>query len=45
MNHCEKKKQRMTKYGLIMIMLLTMTGHMLYVCLDDKYFCIHPDRR
>ena len=44
-NHCVRKKQKMPKYGLIMIMLLTMTGHMVYVCLGDKYFCIEPGRR
>lgn len=38
-NQCEKKPQK-SKYGLIMLMLMMIAGGILYVVLDDKYFCI-----
>lgn len=40
---CEKIAQKKDKYGLIMLMLMMIAGGVLYVTLDDKYFCMQPN--
>ena len=43
-NTCEKMHKKKTKLGLFMLMLMIISGGVLYVILDDKYFCMQPNR-
>ena len=44
-NQCDPlAAQKKSKYGLIMLMLMIIAGGGLYVCLDDKHFCMQPSR-